>query len=121
MLGETLLSATPPKPQVRATAPLGNATEAVQPNKAPCLLPPPSPSSLTHSLLLLLPNGHIDDHQAAMQHFLASSNVSDASEVQDPGIKVLMAQCMVLLGEARHKEAAATRVRGSNCWVTWKS
>ena len=49
--------------------------------------------------------------QAALQYMYKADGSEDWESIQDPGIKLLIAQCHALLGTAKLHEAGATRVR----------
>ena len=47
--------------------------------------------------------------QTALSFFYAAAGHEDLSEVSDPGLKICIAQCLVLMGDAKLKEATAVR------------
>lgn len=53
--------------------------------------------------------------QAALQYMYKADGTEDWESIQDPGIKLLIAQCHALLGTTKLHEAGATRVR-TQCW-----
>lgn len=64
------------------------------------------------NLLLYLSNVLL---QAALQYMYKADGTEDWESIQDPGIKLLIAQCHALLGTTKLHEAGATRVR-PQCW-----
>ncbi len=47
-----------------------------------------------------------------MQFFCASEGCSDVEDIKDSGIRVLVAQCLSLMGVAKLQEATATKNAG---------